>query len=393
VAVGVFLCYFRGLFSVYQVKLFVHHLVFVIHMKKLHGVKRFDFILLFTVILLTLFGLLMIYDASSFISFRDFGNKYHFIKDQAIWVVLGFIGVFIFSFFDYHKLYNLSLPLLIFAIFLLFLVFIPGLGISILGAHRWINMRFFILQPAEFVKLILAIYLAAWFSNKEKGRFTAFLLLLALVLLLVMVEPDMGTAIIILSEAFILYFLSGGNILYFLSSVPVLALIGFVLIKIEPYRAKRLATFFNPNQGIQNTSYHVRQILIALGSGGVMGVGLGNSLQKYAYLPENTTDSIFAIIGEELGFIGAAILIGIFIIIAWRGFVIAIRTKDMFGKLLAGGITAFLIMQMIINLGAQTALLPLTGVPLPFISYGGSSLVVDLCSIGILLNISKQISI
>lgn len=360
-------------------------------MKRLRiSAPKIDFVLLGTVMLLSLFGLLMIYDASSFISFRDFGNKYHYIKDQLIWMLLGFIGMIGFSFYNYKKLYKMALPLLVVAIILLLMVFIPGIGVKVLGAHRWINTHLFILQPAELVKLILAIYLAAWFSNKEKGRFAAFMLLLGFVLLLIMLEPDMGTAIIILIEALVLYFLSGGSILYFAASTPVIALLGFVLIKIRPYRAQRLATFLNPNQAVESSSYHVRQILIALGSGGISGVGLGNSLQKYAYLPENTTDSIFAIIAEELGLIGSVVLVAIFMIITWRGFLIATAARDQFGKLLAGGITSFLIAQVIINLGAQTAMLPLTGVPLPFISYGGSSLVVDLCSVGILLNISRQ---
>jgi len=358
-------------------------------MKKI-DVKKIDFLLLGLTVLLTLFGLLMIFDASSFISFRDFGNKYHYIADQSLWMVLGFAGLGFFSVFDYRKLYNLALPILLIAILLLVLVFIPGVGISVLGAHRWINLRIGVLQPAEFVKLSLAIYLSAWFSNKEKGRFTAFLLLIGLVLFLVMGEPDMGTTIIILSEALLLYFLSGGTMLYLLGILPVLGILGVILIKIEPYRAQRLATFLNPNQSLSTSSYHVRQILIALGSGGFMGVGLGNSLQKYAYLPENVTDSIFAIIAEEIGFVGSFLFILICLAFIWRGIVIALRARDMFGKLLAGGIIAFLGMQMIINLGAQTALLPLTGVPLPFISYGGSALVVDLTAVGILLNIAKQ---
>lgn len=331
----------------------------------------------------------MIYDASSYISFRDFGNNYHYIKDQFFWLIIGFLGLGFFSFFNYKKLYNFSIPLLLSAIFFLCLVFLPGIGISVLGAHRWINFRAFIFQPAEFVKLVLAIYLSAWFSNKEKGRFTAFLMLIGMVLFLVMLEPDMGTAIIILSEALIIFFMSGGNYLYILSTMPFLAVGGFLLAKLEPYRAKRLEAFFNPSANI-SSSYHVKQILIALGSGGLTGVGIGNSLQKYAYLPENTTDSIFAIVGEELGFIGATILILIFIFLIFQIIKIALNTNDRFGKLLAGGICAFLAIQIIINLGAQTAFLPLTGVPLPFISYGGSSLVIDLSSIGILLNIAKQ---
>lgn len=353
--------------------------------------KKIDVILLVAVVVLTLFGLLMIYDASSYSSARDFhGNRYHYIFDQAIWAILGYIGLYLFSRFDYKKLYSLALPLLITAIILLLAVFIPGLSRPILGARRWINFHIFVLQPGEFVKLSLAIYLAAWFSTKEKGRFTAFILLLGVVLGLVLLEPDMGTAIIVLSEALVLYFLSGGNVLYVASLTPVLAIIGYILIKLEPYRASRLTTFLHPNDSLQTTSYHMHQVLIALGSGGIWGVGLGNSLQKYAYLPENVTDSIFAIIGEEFGLIGAIVLISIFIIIAWRGMYIAMSTKDLFGKLLAGGITAFLVSQMIINLGAQTALFPLTGVPLPFISYGGSALVVDLCAVGILLNIARK---
>lgn len=352
--------------------------------------KKIDFFLLIPVFFLTLFGLFMLYDASSFVAFRDFADKYHYVKDQAFWIILGSIALFTFSHFDYHKLYNLAIPILIGAILLLVLVFIPGVGVEILGARRWIDLKFSLLQPSEFVKLALAIYLAAWFSSKEKGRLWAFLFLLSVVLFLVMLEPDMGTAAIILFEAITLYFLSGAKVIYFALLVPIIAVIGYIFIKLEPYRAARLATFLNVNQNVESSSYHVRQILIALGSGGLTGVGFGNSLQKYAYLPENTTDSVFAIVAEELGFIGASFIIGVFLIIVWRGFYIAITAKDLFGKLLAGGITTFFAGQVLVNLSAQTALLPLTGVPLPFISYGGSALIINLCSIGILLNIAKQ---
>lgn len=352
--------------------------------------KRIDLLLLATATLLTFFGLLMIYDASSFVAFRDFNDKYYYFKDQIVWILLGYSGLAFFTLFDYRKLYYLSIPLLLMAIVLLTLVFIPGLGIHALGARRWINLGFFVLQPAEFVKLALAIYLAAWFSNKEKGRLLAFLLLIGLVLGLIMLEPDMGTAMIVLSEALVIYFMSGSSLMAFALVVPGIAFLGWLLIVLSPYRAKRLAAFLTPHDALQETSYHVKQILIALGMGGVTGVGLGNSLQKYAYLPENTTDSIFAIIAEELGFIGASVLIVFFIVMVWRGFVIAGEARDTFGKLLAVGIITFLGTQAIINLGAQTVLIPLTGVPLPFISYGGSALIVDLCAIGILLNIGAQ---
>ena len=352
--------------------------------------KRIDLPLLISILLLCLFGLLMIYDASSFIAFRDFGNKYHYFREQLSWLVLGSMGLTFFSFFPYQKLHTLAFPILLTAIGLLLLVFIPGVGVHVLGARRWVNFGFFTLQPAEFVKLALAIYLSAWFSHKEKKRFTAFLLLLGFIVFLVMLEPDMGTAGIIIIEALTVYFFSGGSVRSFALLLPVIAGFGFLLAIFSPYRAARIATFLNPNESLQSSSYHVKQILIALGMGGLSGVGLGNSLQKYAYLPENATDSIFAIIAEEFGLIGSLVLIAVFLFVIWRGFLIASFAKDPFGKLLAGAITSFLAVQMLVNLAAQTVLIPLTGVPLPFISYGGSALVINLCSIGILLNIARR---
>ncbi len=352
--------------------------------------KRYDFILFSSIIFLTLFGILMIYNASSVIAFRDFGNKYHYFTEQLTWIILGYSAMIFMSYIDYHLYYKLAVPLLMIAIIFLLAVFIPGIGIYALGAHRWINLHFFVLQPAEFIKLTLAIYLSAWFSHKERERFLAFCLLIGTVLLLVMLQPDMGTASVILFEALVVYYLSGGNIMQFVFLIPVLAIAGFLLIKIAPYRAARLSAFFNMQSSLENTSYHVKQILIALGSGGLFGVGLGNSLQKYEYLPENATDSIFAIIAEELGLIGATALIIIYFIVIWRGFVISHHAKDSFGKLLAGAIISFIGVQIIINLGAMTALIPLTGIPLPFISYGGSALIVDMSAIGILLNIARQ---
>lgn len=352
--------------------------------------KKVDFPLLVSVIVLSLFGLFMIYDASSFVAFRDFGDKYRYVKDQSFWFVIGTIAMLFASRFDYKKYYNLALPALLVSIVLLILVFFPVIGVELLGARRWVNAGVFLLQPSEITKLSLAFYLSAWFSVKEKKRFLPFLMLVGLIIALVMAQPDMGTASIIFGEAVAIYFLSGGSILHILSLIPVAVVAGIGLIVLEPYRASRLTTFLNPHQDIQSSSYHVRQILFSLGSGGLAGVGLGNSLQKYAYLPESTTDSIFAIIAEEIGFLGSLVLIAVYVFVIWRGFYIAMHSKDIFGKLLAGGITTFIAIQTLVNLGAQTALLPLTGIPLPFISYGGSALIINLFSIGILLNISRQ---
>ena len=354
--------------------------------------KKIDSSLLFITIGLTLFGLLMIYDASSVIAFREFhGDSFHYIREQLIWAVLGIVLLFIFSKINYKFFFNFSPILLVSSIIMLILVFIPGIGRNELGASRWINLRIALFQPTEFVKLSLAIYLAAWFSQKEKGRFLAFSLLIGFVLFLIMLQPDMGTGMIILAEALTIYILSGGELKYFYIVGPVLAVLGVILIKIAPYRAARLTSFISVDSSISSASYHMKQILIAFGSGGIFGVGLGNSLQKYAYLPENVTDSIFAIIAEELGYIGCLVLILVYIIFIWRGFKIAARAKDPFGKLLAAGITVFIGIQVLINLASMTALLPLTGVPLPFVSYGGSALVVDLVAIGMLLNISSSL--
>ncbi|MBI2032033.1 MAG: putative lipid II flippase FtsW [Candidatus Levybacteria bacterium] len=352
--------------------------------------KRLDFFLLTPVVCLVLFSLLMLYDASSFVALRDFNDKYHYVKEQFVWMILGFSALTFAYFFDYKKYYNLTLPALIVSLVLLLLVFVPGIGISLLGAKRWISLGFFVLQPAEFAKIALALYLSAWFSAKEKGRLLAFLLLIGFVIFLIMLQPDMGTAFIILSEAMAIYFISGASIFHILALIPPIIIGGIALIKIEPYRAARLATFLNPQVDLENSSYHIKQVLIALGSGGLLGVGLGNSLQKYAYLPESTTDSIFAIIAEEVGFIGASIVVLLFVVICVKGFLIASNSKDLFGKLLASGITTYITVQSLVNLGSQTALLPLTGVPLPFVSYGGSALIAALFAVGILLNISKQ---
>lgn len=355
-----------------------------------HQKKRIDLPLLLAVIFVCLLGLLFIFEASSVSAARLFSDKYHFIKEQAIWFGLGIVLMTLASFFDYHRYYKLALPVIVATIFLLVGVFIPGLGIRALGAHRWLNLGFFTIQPAEAVKLALVIYLSAWFAYKEKSRLLAFLILVGMVMGLVVAEPDLGTAIVICITAIILYFLSGAPLWHFGILIPLVSLATGILAIVSPYRLKRLITFLNPDVDPLGVSYHIRQILLALGSGGFFGLGLGKSRQKFEYLPEAITDSIFAIIGEELGFLGATVLVLFFFFIIYRGVKIALHAPDRFGQLLGFGITSWIGIQAIINLGAMVALIPLTGVPLPFVSYGGSSLVVSLIGIGILLNISRQ---
>ena len=332
----------------------------------------------------------MVYDASSAQALNSFGDKYYFLKDQIKWVILGLLAMLAAAFIDYRWWYRMSPVILGGALLLLLLVFVPGLGVRAYGARRWIDLRFFVLQPSELAKPALIIYLSAWFTNREKGRLVSFLLLLGMVIGLIMLEPDMGTAIILSGTGVIIYFLSGAPIAQFLSLIPLGIAGGLVFALKSSYRLKRITTFLDLNSDPLGASYHIRQVLIALGSGGLFGLGLGNSRQKYSYLPEAMTDSIFAIVGEELGFLGAIVLFLVFIFLLFESVRISLLAKDNFGKLLGMGIASWLTLQTIINFGSMVALMPLTGVPLPFLSYGGSALIVELMGVGILLNISRS---
>jgi len=332
----------------------------------------------------------MIYEASNVVAYRDFGDKYYFIKEQAMWFLIGFIGLVVASFVNYKNYYQLSLPLLLVTIISLGAVFIPGVGIKALGASRWINLGNFNFQPSELAKLSIILYFSAWFSQKEKRRFLPFLLLILLVVGLVIIQPDLGTGLILAFIAVSLYFFSEAPLWNFILLIPGIALTGLGLAISSPYRLQRLTTFLHPNIDPLGISYHIRQILISLGSGGLLGLGLGASRQKYQFLPEATTDSIFAIIGEDFGFIGSLLLLFLFIIFLYRLFRVTRKAPDRHAFLLGGGILMYFASQISINLGSMVAILPLTGVPLPFISYGGSNLIVSLTAVGIILNISRN---
>lgn len=360
------------------------------NVKQISIIRRADIWIGFFAVVLALFGLLMVFESSNVSAFSDFGDKYHYVKDQFRGFLISLTVMGIASFIPYKKYYKWSLPFLIFTVVTLFAVFIPGIGVKAYGASRWINLGFMNFQPTEMAKLSLVLYLSAWLSEKEKGKLLPFLLLLGLIIGLVMLQPDMGTAIILSSIAVLMYFLSGANLMHFVALIPSFIL-GVVFLAVSsPYRLKRLTTFLNPGQDPLGASYHIRQILIALGTGGLTGVGLGSSLQKYQYLPEATTDSIFAIIGEEFGFLGSLALIMVFIFFLLRILKIVKNTHDSYSYLLGSGILVYFACQMAVNLGAIVAILPLTGVPLPFISFGSSHLVISMAAIGILINISKS---
>lgn len=359
-------------------------------MKKKVALFSADRWLVGVVLILALFGALMVYDSSVAIAIRDFGDQYYYAKEQLKWLGIGIVAMVILSRIDYHRWYALALPALVGTMGLLMAVFIPGLGVRALGAHRWLNFGVFILQPAELAKLVLVLYLAAWLASREKGRFGAFLLLTGSIFGLVILEPDLGTAVILVTIAVVMYFLSGGEMKHLAFLIPLLIAGVTILAISSPYRFARLTTFFNPESDPLGASYQIRQVLLALGSGGWTGIGIGKSRQKYEYLPEANTDSIFAIIGEEVGFFGVTLVIAAFAFLVWRVLRIAGRAPDTFGKLLAGGIGAWIGIQSALNIGAMAALIPLTGIPLPLISYGGSSLVIVLAATGIVLNISRR---
>jgi cell division protein FtsW len=366
------------------------------HLLAKSPVGRIDFILLVLVVILLGFGAMMIYDASIVSAARDFGDKFFYVKNQLLWIGVGLVALLVTSRIDYHIYYRLALPAYLICLVLLILVFIPMLGIGAYGAHRWLDFRVFSFQPSEVMKLVLVMFLAAWLSSREslkglKESAIPFLAIVAPVVCLIILQPDMGTMLVIVGMAFTVYFASGANVIYF-ASILGLGAGGFLVFALtSAYRRARILTFLNPTSDTRDTGYHINQVLMSLGSGGIFGEGIGQSRGKYDYVPEVANDSIFAVIGEELGFIGSLLLFAALGFFLYRGFHIASAAPDRFGQLLATGIVGTIAIQTILNLGSMVSLFPLTGVPLPFISYGGSNMVVTLASIGILLNISRQV--
>lgn len=360
--------------------------------------SRFDFsifgsinqrLILFLTILISLIGLFFVFEASVAESFSAFGHQYHFISLQAKWFVVGLFAM-IFSSLLPYKFWQKTAPIWYFlGLVLLVLVFIPGLGVSLNGASRWINFGLVRLQPIEFFKFSLIIYFASWMSKTQK--LSSFVFLTGVPTILILLQPDLGSLLIVLWVAFGMYFLAGGHLkkLSLVSFIGVLLLI--IVILLSPYRMKRLKTFLNPESDPLGASFHIRQITLALGNGGWFGQGLGNSRAKYAYIPEASSDSIFAIVAEEIGVVGAVIIIFLYILLFY--FIYKSLKKvpvKSFAYLLGYGILLWISGQAILNLAAIVALVPLTGLPLPLFSYGGSSLVMILFSIGILLRLEKE---
>src|SRR3989344_1767418 len=349
--------------------------------------KKPDPMLLGLTLVLTFFGLLMVFNASVVEAFQIFDDKYYFSKLQLTWIGAGLAAMAAAAFLPLRLVKKLATPTILVTLVLLGLVLIPGVGSEFHGARRWLSFGEFNLQPTELAKLALIIYLSAWLTLARS--FWRFLAILAAVLILIMLQPDLGTALIVIFTAVIVYYASGAPIFYLLAVGVLCSISGLGLIFSSAYRRERLLTYLNPGADPLGSSYHIRQALIAIGSGGLFGLGLGQSRQKYQFLPQATTDSIFAIVAEEVGFVGSAVLIVIFTLLILRILKIARFASDDFSRLLTTGIAGWIGLQVMVNIAAMLALVPLTGVPLPLISYGGSAMIATLSGLGLVLNVSR----
>ncbi|MFC1700591.1 putative lipid II flippase FtsW [Patescibacteria group bacterium] len=352
-----------------------------------------DYTLIVIVFALIVFGLIILSSASIVISRDFFGQNYYFLKHQLVYSLpLAIIAFLIMQKLHYKNLQKISFPFLIISIILLTLVFFPGLSYGNDGVKRWVSIQSFSFQPFEIAKLSFIIYLSAIISRQrtnKKANLIPVLFSLVTIGTLVMLQPNMSALIILVMISTVIYFLSGMKLSYLFMAGIVIILLLAVLANTASYRMARLTVFLHPELDPQGIGYQTNQALLAIGSGGVFGLGLGHSIQKWNYLPEVIGDSIFAVAAEELGLFGAGLLVILFLLFAWRGMQIARKAPDKFSYLLAGSITTCLFFQAFINIGSISRMIPMTGMPLPLISYGGSSLVITLASIGILINISK----
>ena len=352
--------------------------------------KSLDRRLLYLILTLTSLGLIAVADASAPSALSVFGDKFYFVKQQAVWGGLGIILMFAVSRLNPSLWEKIATPLFFLSLVLLVAVLIPGVGTKTLGARRWIILGPISVQPSEIVKLTLAIYLAKVAARGKSSL--AFFLPLAAASALVMMQPDLGTTLVILALGLAQIFVAGVNLFHFLAFAGIGSIVGILFAVTSEYRRNRLLTFLAQSQDPLGRDYHIRQVLLALGSGGLFGVGLGQGRQKFLFLPEAATDSVFAIIAEEVGFIGALALVVLLAFFIFVSLKVASRAADKFSQILAIGIVAWIGGQAILNIGSMVALVPLTGVPLPFFSYGGSALTMILIGCGILLSISRNTS-
>ena len=347
------------------------------------------------VVLLSI-GVVMVYSASAIVAADRFGDPYFFLKKQLFWALLGSVGMLVAVRIDYRRLERFVLPALVLAGVLLVLVLIPPIGQAINGTRRWIRLGPVSFQPAELAKVALVFYLAAFVARRQeevadvRRGLLPPLLVAGSFAALVLVQPDLGNCLTLVALTFGLLYLAGSPVRYLAWAIaPALPLLALAIYA-APYRLRRVTAFWDPWADPRGSGFQIIQSWLAFGNGGLVGQGIGASRQKLFYLPESHTDFIFAVVGEELGFIGAAAFVALFAVLVWRGLRVGLRTSEPFGAYLALGITLLIATQTLVNLGVVTGLLPTKGLPLPFISFGGSALSMTMLSTGVLLNISQH---
>jgi len=358
---------------------------------------RPDLVLLGTILALLGIGFIMVYSSSAVKGYIQFDDPYHFLKMEVLWATLGLAAMALSMWLDLRRLRRFAKPALFIAIALLIAVKIPGIGKRVNGADRWIGLGPLSIQPSEVIKLSMVLVMSHILAlNPHKIQsfrkgVLPILGLLGLIAGLVMLQPDLGTTLVIAATAFFMLIAAGARVSHIVSLAGLGLGLVVAAIAAAPYRMRRIFAFLDPWDDPLGKGYQTIQGLLALGPGGLFGLGLGQSRQKFLYLPENHTDFIFAMIGEELGFIGTSLVISLFFLFAWRGFRVAMRAPDAFTGFLAVGLTAMISVQAMINMGVVTGVLPVTGITLPFISYGGTSLVFTMLGVGVLLNISREV--
>ncbi len=354
-----------------------------------------DLVLFVTVFALAGIGLAMSYSASAAFAQRAFGDSFFFLKRQFLWCLAGFAALFFFQRLDYRVFTKYTKVMLLVSFVALVLLLVPGIGKNVKGSVRWLSLGPVNIQPAEMVKIAMVVYLAKVFSTEHDGitnhvvQLLIPMLITAVMFMLIMLQPDFGTAIVLLVVSVLVLIVSGFPLAYILSLFVLSIPMFYLIIYQVAYRRARLLAFFDPWRFRYGIGYHIIQSFIAFKKGGFLGTGLGSGTQKLHRLPEPHTDFIFAVIAEESGLLGTVFIVLIFCVLLWRGMRVALGAPDEFGRLLAIGLTLLLVVQAFINIAVVTGRLPTTGVPLPFISYGGSSLMTTMIAAGVLLNISR----
>jgi len=355
----------------------------------------YDVKLLFPVLFLVGIGIVMVYSASSALALKKFGTDYYFLKKQMLFALLGIVVLVLCSHLPYRLFSSLTYPLLILALIFLAATLISGFGYSAGGATRWFRLGSFTFQPSEFARFALVIYLAYSMNKKMdvlKDFYVGFLphiLVLFMFTVLIIFQPDFGSVLILGALTWVMLFVGGVRISHLIVSLVLIIPMAYFFMVSADYRSKRIMSFLNPWKYSADDGYQVVHSLMAFGTGGIWGTGIGKGYQKLFYLPEPHTDFIFSVIGEELGLLGVLTILGLYILIFWRGIFIARNCKDSFGSFVAIGLTTAIGLQICINMGVALGLLPTKGLTLPFLSYGGTSLLLNMASIGILMNIGK----